>query len=50
MKRILCVGVLVAVLLIITASAAVAAGDKVRGDKGEGPVNQVQVQDPLPFQ
>ncbi len=27
-----------------------AGGDKVRGDKGKGNVNQVQVQDPPPFQ
>ena len=42
---------LLAVALVISASSvAFAGGDKVRGDKGQGEVNQVQVEDPFPFQ
>ena len=41
---------LVIVLTLSITSAALASGDKVRGDKGEGEVNQVQIQDPPPFQ
>ena len=50
MKRIVFVSLLVVVLLTATTSTAFAGGDKVRGDKGEGGVNQVQIQDPPPFQ
>jgi hypothetical protein len=43
--------VLLASLVLILASATVfAGGDKVRGDKGQGGVNQEQVQDPPPFE
>ena len=41
---------IVAVLLISSISTAFAGGDKVRGEEGQGSVNQVQVQDPPPFQ
>ena len=41
---------IVAILLISSISTAFAGGGKVMGDKGEGAVNQVQVQDPPPFQ
>ena len=44
--RILIVGL----LLVMTAMPALAGGDKVRGDLGQGDVNQVQIQDPPPFQ
>lgn len=42
-----------AIVILVSALAAgtlMAGGDKVRGDKGEGSVNQVQVQDPPPFE
>jgi len=46
---------LIALMLVVAALFALAApvsagGDKVRGDKGQGAVNQVQVQEPPPFQ
>ena len=50
MKRTVLSLMLVIVLTLCLASPAFAGGDKVRGDKGEGDVNQVQVQDPPPFQ
>ncbi|MFC1846940.1 hypothetical protein ACFLYS_02655 [Chloroflexota bacterium] len=50
MKRILLTLLAVAVLCIAAASPVFAGGDQVRGDNGNGEVNQVQVQDPPPFQ
>lgn len=50
MKRLVIVLFLAVVLTLSIASSALAGGDKVRGEKGEGDVNQVQVQDPPPFQ
>lgn len=50
MKRIFFIGLLVVALLAVTTSTAFAAGDKVRGENGQGDVNQVQVMDPPPFQ
>ena len=50
MKTILFTILLVGVLTITLASPAFAGGDKVRGENGEGKVEQVQVQDPPPFQ
>ena len=41
---------LVVAFLIAMASPAFAGGGKVRGEEGQGSVNQVQVQDPPPFQ
>jgi hypothetical protein len=41
--------IVVAVTVSIT-SPALAGGGKVRGENGQGAVNQVQVQDPPPFQ
>ncbi len=41
---------IVALLIIATAVPAWADGDQVRGENGQGSVNQVQVQDPPPFQ
>ena len=49
MRKLLQIVILVALLLAI-ASPANAGGDKVRGEKGQGGVNQVQVMDPPPFQ
>lgn len=37
-------------LLVFVVSPAFAGGDQVRGEKGQGTVNQEQVQDPPPFQ
>lgn len=50
MKRIVLTLLFVAVLCITVASPVFASGGKVRGEKGKGEVNQVQVQDPPPFQ
>ena len=50
MKKALCIILVVAALTICFASSAFAGGDKVMGEKGQGEVNQVQVQDPPPFQ
>ena len=50
MKKIAFVVLIVAALLVATASPALAGGGKVRGENGQGDVNQVQVQDPPPFQ
>jgi hypothetical protein len=50
MKRIILVLVAVILLTVSIASPAFAAGDKVRGENGQGDVNQVQIQDPPPFQ
>ncbi len=41
---------IVGLLLLITAMPAFAGGDQVRGDNGQGAVNQHQVMDPPPFQ
>lgn len=50
MKRIALILMVVIALTICTASPVFAAGGKVRGDNGQGDVNQIQVQDPPPFQ
>ncbi|MDD5126870.1 MAG: hypothetical protein PHR43_02040 [Dehalococcoidales bacterium] len=50
MKRPLITMAIVAVLTLCLASPVFAGGDKVRGENGQGEVNQVQVQDPPPFQ
>jgi len=50
MKKILFAVLAVVVLTLCVASPAFAGGDKVRGENGQGEVNQVQVQDPPPFQ
>ena len=45
------IAVLLACLLLVgSVSPALAGGDKVRGENGQGEVNQVQIQDPPPFQ
>lgn len=50
MKKIILVLLVVIALSIATVSPVFAGGDKVRGDNAEGPANQVQEQDPPPFQ
>ncbi|MBE0479640.1 MAG: hypothetical protein IBX68_01545 [Dehalococcoidia bacterium] len=50
MNRLVIVLVIVIALVISLASPVLAGGDQVRGDKGQGEVRQVQVQDPPPFQ
>ena len=50
MRKSLFVLVIVVALTVATAATAYAGGDQVRGDKGQGEVVQVQVQDPPPFQ
>ena len=50
MKKTILVILVVVALMVVTTSTAFAGGDKVRGEKGEGSVNQVQIQDPPPFQ
>lgn len=41
---------LVPLFLLLISTSVSAEGDKVRGENGQGDVNQVQVQDPPPFQ
>lgn len=50
MKKLFLVLLVVFALTIALASPVFAGGDKVRGEKGQGEVNQEQVQDPPPFQ
>jgi len=50
MKKIFIALLLALTLVIIIASPAFAGGDQVRGENGQGDVNQVQVMDPPPFQ
>ena len=50
MKRLALILVAVIVLTLSITSSAFAAGGQVRGENGQGDVNQVQVQDPPPFQ
>ena len=50
MKWMVPVLMVVVALLIATTSGVFAGGDQVRGENGQGFVNQVQVQDPPPFQ
>ena len=50
MKRKLTILILVTILLLSSTFAVMAGGDKVRGEKGIGSVNQVQIMNPPPFQ
>jgi len=43
----LIIALLVVLLLVLTTATAFAAGGKVHGEKGQGEVHQVQVQDPF---
>ncbi len=49
MKKAMFALLIVAALCVFTTSVAFAGGDQVRGELGQGDVNQVQVQDPPPF-
>lgn len=50
MRKALYTLLIVVAVFAIAVSSALAGGDKVRGENGQGAVNQVQVQDPPPFQ
>jgi hypothetical protein len=50
MKKILGNLLIAALLILLTALPALAEGGQVRGDNAQGAANQVQVQDPPPFQ
>ena len=50
MKKTLVNLVLVTMLVLFTALPAFAEGGQVRGDNAAGSANQMQVQDPPPFQ
>jgi len=50
MKKSVASLLIVIVLLIVAAMPAFAEGGMVRGDNAQGSANQVQVQDPPPFQ
>ena len=50
MKKLAGIILVVLVLMMTIAAPAFAGGDQVRGELGQGPVNQVQIQDPPPFQ
>ena len=49
MKKLLIITILVILVFASVSSTALAGGDKVRGDNGQGGVNQVQIQAPPPF-
>ncbi len=40
----------IVLLMLVTTTPAFASGGQVRGDNAQGSANQVQVQDPPPFQ
>ena len=50
MKKTLASLLIVALVLLVMAMPAFAGGGQVRGDNALGSANQVQVQDPPPFQ
>ena len=50
MKKFFIALLITLVLSVMLASPVAAGGDKVRGENGQGTVNQVQIQDPPPFQ
>jgi hypothetical protein len=50
MKKIILALVIVLVFSLAIAVPVAAAGGQVRGDNGQGAVNQQQVMDPPPFQ
>jgi hypothetical protein len=50
MKRAILIILLIMMLVLWLGLTAFTNGDKVRGDRGQGCVNQNQVQDPPPFQ
>jgi hypothetical protein len=50
MKKLLLALAVVLALSVSVVSPVFAGGDQVRGEDGQGTVNQVQIQDPPPFQ
>lgn len=50
MKKALLVVAVVILVTAVISSTALASGGKVRGENGQGDINQVQVMDPPPFQ
>ena len=50
MKKVFLALLVILALSISLASSVFAGGDQVRGENGQGDVNQVQVMDPPPFQ
>lgn len=50
MKKTFASLLLFVILSLVVALPAFAGGDQVRGENGQGGVNQVQVQNPPPFQ
>lgn len=50
MKKVILALLAVLALSITVVSPVFASGDQVRGENGQGDVNQVQVMDPPPFQ
>lgn len=50
MKKLAGIIIAVMILSLVVAAPALAGGDKVRGESGQGDVNQVQIMDPPPFQ
>ena len=50
MKKLAALLILLAVLSVVFATSVMAGGGQVRGENGQGSVNQIQIQDPPPFQ
>lgn len=50
MKKLILVSLMAIILVLCLSVPVFAGGDQVRGDNGQGDVNQVQVMDPPPFQ
>lgn len=50
MKRFFAFFAAVVLAVLMLSTAAFAGADKVRGEKGDGSVNQVQKMDPPPFE
>lgn len=50
MKKVTIALLAATLLFALAVSTALAGGDQVRGENGQGAVNQVQVQNPPPFQ
>jgi hypothetical protein len=49
MKKLLIIAVLAILVLASISSTALAGGGKVRGENGQGSLEQIQIQDPPPF-
>jgi len=50
MKKAILIALVISILFVFASAPVLAGGGKVRGENGQGTVNQVQVQDPPPFQ